>query len=154
MNNLFTYSFLIIIAFSIIITIFFGSTLTDYSTYNINEEDIYISDSGFAWPIPNFYHISSYFGHRTSPTSFASSYHSGLDIPAPESTYFLASISGTVTNASFKGSGGYTIIIQNEDILVTYCHVSPEFLVNVRRSCRTRASHRTSWTFPCIRYLK
>ena len=121
--------------------------MSDYSSYNINEEDIYISESGFAWPIPNFYHISSYFGHRNSPTSFASSYHSGLDIPAPENTYFLASISGTVIHTGFNGSGGHTIILQNEDTLVTYCHVSPNYLVNIRRQNRKRTSLRTSWTF-------
>ena len=121
--------------------------MSDYSSYNINEEDIYISESGFAWPIPNFYRISSYFGRRNSPTSFASSYHSGLDIPAPENTYFLASISGTVIHTGFNGSGGHTIILQNEDTLVTYCHVSPNYLVNIRRPNRKRSSFRTGWTF-------
>ena len=121
--------------------------MSDYSSYNINEEDIYISESGFAWPIPNFYRISSYFGHRNSPTSFASSYHSGLDIPAPENTYFLASISGTVIHTGFNGSGGHTIILQNEDTLVTYCHVSPNYLVNTRRQNRKRSNFRTSWPF-------
>ena len=121
--------------------------MSDYSSYNINEEDIYISESWFAWPLPNFYRISSYFGRRNSPTSFASSFHSGLDIPAPENTYFLASISGTVIHTGFNGSGGHTIILQNEDILVSYCHVSPNYLVNTRRQSRKRASFRTSWAF-------
>ena len=150
MKNLFSYSFLTIILISITVIIIFGSTLQDYSYYNINQEDIYISESGFVWPIPNFYHISSYFGYRNSPTSFASSYHSGLDIPAPENTYFLSSISGKIIHAGFKGSGGYTIIIQNEDTLVTYCHVSPNFLINVRWLCWKRSNSRTSWPLSCL----
>lgn len=92
MNNLFLYSFIFIIIITIIISLMSLSG-TDYSNYGINEEDIYISEEGFAWPIPGFYTISSYFGPRKSPTSYATSYHSGLDIPAKENTYFLASIS-------------------------------------------------------------
>lgn len=129
MNNLFSYIFILMI----LLIIFFSciSLNFNYSDFGINEEEIYISNAGFAWPIPGFYKISSYFGQRNSPTSFASSYHAGLDIPASENTYFLASISGTVTFTGFNGSGGYTIILENENIKVTYCHVSPNFLVNV-----------------------
>lgn len=118
--------------FVIIISIFSYSITPNYSDVNINPEDIYISESGFAWPIPGFYQISSYFGYRKSPTAFASSYHSGLDIPASEGTYFLATISGKVTYAGFNGSGGYTIILENDNTKATYCHVCPDFLVNVR----------------------
>lgn len=107
----------------------------DYSNYNINDGEIYISENGYAWPLPGFTKISSRFGARTSPTAYASSFHYGLDIPATEGTYFLASISGTVVFTGFKGSGGYTIIIENDDVKVIYCHVSPNFLVNTRRLC-------------------
>lgn len=130
MNNLFSYSFLFIIILTIVISCISSLSL-DYSNFEINEEDIYISENGFAWPIPNFYRISSYFGPRNSPTRYASSYHSGIDIPAPENTYFLASISGNITYTGFNGSGGYTIILENDNISITYCHVSPNFLVNV-----------------------
>lgn len=134
MNNLFSYSFIFMIILVIILSCMSSYSL-DYSNYNIEEKDIYISDKGFAWPIPGFIKISSYFGPRTSPTAYASSFHYGLDIPAQEGTYFLASISGTVVFTGFKGSGGYTIIIENNDIKVFYCHVSPNFLVSVRRLC-------------------
>ena len=130
MQNLFSYSFIFIIFIIIIISCMSSFTL-DYSNYNINKNDIYISDSGFVWPIPGFTKISSYFGPRNSPTSYASSFHYGLDIPAKEGTYFVSSICGKVVFAGFKGSGGYTIIIENVNTRVVYCHVSPNFIVNV-----------------------
>ena len=143
MNNLFSYSFIFMIIIVIIVSCMSSYTL-DYSNYNINEDDIYISQSGFAWPIPGFTKISSYFGARNSPTAYASSFHYGLDIPTIEGTYFLSSISGTVIFAGFKGSGGYTIIVENNETRVIYCHVSPNFIVNVRRPYRTSTSFRTS----------
>lgn len=130
MSNLFSYSFIFIIIFVIVVSCISSYTL-DYSNYNINENDIYISNRGFAWPLPGITRISSYFGTRNSPTAYASSFHYGLDIPATEGTYFLSSISGKVVFAGFKGSGGYTIILEKDNIRVIYCHVSPNFLVNV-----------------------
>lgn len=38
---------------------------------------------------------------------------------------------GSVTYTGFNGSGGYTIIIESENIRISYCHVSPNFLVKV-----------------------
>lgn len=102
MNSLFTYSFLFIIILGVIFSCISSPLNSDYSNYGIDENSIYISESGFTWPIPDFYQISSFFGPRSSPTSYASSYHNGIDIPASENTYLLASISGTITSASFK----------------------------------------------------
>lgn len=39
-------------------------------------------------------------------------------------------MSGTVVTASFSGSGGCTVTIKNENIYISYCHVSPNFLVS------------------------
>lgn len=90
------------------------------------------SNGKFIWPLPNYTFISSYFGNRASPTSKASSSHSGIDIPAPEGTPILAVCSGEVTFASWGAGGGYTIVIKNENlnISVSYCHVSPNFIVS------------------------
>ena len=62
-------------------------------------------EDNFMWPLDGYTYISSYFGYRNSPTSGASTYHSGIDIPAPEGTNILAVCSGTVTFASW-GAGG------------------------------------------------
>ena len=87
-------------------------------------------DGEFLWPIPEYSYISSFFGKRSSPTIGASSYHSGIDIPAPEGTPIFSVCSGIVTFASWGAGGGYTIVVQNENISISYCHVSPNFIVS------------------------
>ena len=61
----------------------------------------------------------------------ASSYHSGLDICAPEGTKLIATTSGKITFASFLGGGGYTITLTSGNVKFTYCHVSPNYIVKV-----------------------
>ena len=73
--------------------------------------------------------INSYFGYRTSPTAGASSYHSGLDIGAPEGSKLIAVTSGEITFTGFLGGGGYTITLTTGNIKFTYCHVSPFYIV-------------------------
>lgn len=94
-------------------------------------EDIEISEYGFAWPIPGYNKITSYFGKRNSPTQGASSYHKGIDIGAPEGTVLIAVADGKITYTGFLGGGGYTITLSIEDMKITYCHVSPTFIVEV-----------------------
>lgn len=129
---------------SIFIIIFFIPTIQIYSNQtsqvsdntssfqqaaqNITYPNI-SSISGFAWPLLNYTRISSYFGRRSSPTAYASSYHKGIDIPAPPGTNIYAAMSGTVVGAKFSGSGGCTVTIQNGNLFTSYCHVSPNFLV-------------------------
>ena len=86
--------------------------------------------SDFVWPLPDYNNISSYFGYRDSPTAGASSYHSGIDNPAPEGTPILAICSGVVTFTRWGACGGYTFVIENNDLKVSYCHVSPIYTVS------------------------
>ena len=65
------------------------------------------------------------------PLVGASSYHSGLDIGAPEGTKLVAITSGEITFASFLGGGGYTITLTSGNLKFTYCHVSPNYIVRV-----------------------
>ena len=75
--------------------------------------------------------ISSYFGKRTAPTPGASTYHKGVDIPAPEGTALIASCDGKITFTGFLGGGGYTITLTTtENIKISYCHVSPNYIVS------------------------
>ena len=54
MNNLFSYSFVIILVITIIISIISSSStaLFNYSDFNINTNDIIISSAGYTWPLP------------------------------------------------------------------------------------------------------
>lgn len=74
--------------------------------------------------------ITSNFGYRTAPTSGASSYHGGIDIAAPTGTNIIAVCSGKVSFTGFYGAGGYTVTIKTNTLSISYCHVSPVFLVN------------------------
>lgn len=147
MNNLFNFSFILFIIIAIIISILTPLSLLSYEDSGINPEDIFISKSGFTWPIPNKYYISSYFGYRDLKLQGSGPFHSGIDIPAKEGTYFLATMPGKITYIGFNGSGGYTIILENENIKAIYCHTSPNFIVNVRRLCRAITDYRASRPF-------
>ena len=95
-----------------------------YETFNI-------SGSIFYWPVPGYTRISSYFGNRISPTAGASSFHQGIDIPAPAGTSLVAAFSGIVTFIGFNGSGGYAIHIKNDNLQFIYHHVSPNYIVEI-----------------------
>ena len=82
-------------------------------------------------PIPGCTSISSPFDKRIAPIGGASIFHYGTDIPAPEGTQLIALHDGEITFRSFLGAGGYTITISFDNFKVSYCHVSPNFIVNV-----------------------
>ena len=118
----------------IFISIFFIPVIN--SNINLDSNDSYsdiiaFNPNGFVWPLPGYTKISSYFGKRVSPTSGASSSHSGIDIPAPEGSKFIAVADGQITFRQFLGAGGYTITLSFDNIKVSYCHCSPNFIVNV-----------------------
>ena len=75
--------------------------------------------------------LSSHFGKRNAPTSGASSFHYGIDIPAPQGTKFIAVADGEITFREFLGAGGYTITLSFDNFKVSYCHCDPNFIVKV-----------------------
>lgn len=131
--------------FLFIIIIFF---IISISTLQLSNFKQYSSsfDGEFIWPLSDYSYISSYFGKRSSPTSGASSYHSGIDIPAPEGTPILAVCSGKVTFASWGAGGGYTIVVENDNISVSYCHVSPNFKVSKGDLIIARNNYLKRWS--------
>lgn len=103
-----------------------------YEISNITGEIIYQGNStDFAWPIPGYTFISSSFGKRNAPTAGASTFHKGVDIPAPEGTCLIATIDGQITFTGFLGGGGYTITISKDNLKISYCHVSPNYIISV-----------------------
>lgn len=138
-NNFFKYGYLFFFIMLIFITIcicVFTPILSTNSSIQLitNSNKIYNITDEFAWPIPTSSYISSYFGYRTSPTWGASTYHSGIDIPASEGSGIIAVMSGTVVFTGFYGSGGCTIMVQSDNYLIVYSHVSPNYLVSVGQS--------------------
>ena len=125
----------VLIILTLFISIFFIPILDSKEniTYSnsINSEIITINPNGFVWPIPGYTRISSYFGKRISPTSGASSSHSGIDIPAPVGSKLIAIADGQITFTQFLGAGGYTITLSFDNYKVSYCHCDPNFIVKV-----------------------
>lgn len=128
-------SFILIISIAIIITCFSFTNVNlseeYYFKYNIDYSLVSSNILGFYWPLPSNHRISSFYGHRTSPTTGASSYHKGIDIPANENTYFISIMDCEIIYTGFNGSGGYSIICKNDAYKISYCHVSSNFLVSV-----------------------
>lgn len=125
----------LIIISTITICIFFIPFFS-YSNYNgsLNSGDFIFIDTSrdYIWPIPGYTRISSYFGKRNAPTAGAATYHTGVDIPAPEGTSLFAVCDGKITFTGFLGGGGYTITLEpeNTNVKFTYCHVSPNYIVS------------------------
>ena len=125
------------IFFSVIIILCFyintqnSNTNPDAIVTNIEDSSYYFSNSNFFWPLPGFHRITSPFGRRVSPTSGASTYHSGIDIAAPEGTNIFSVTTGKVIFIGFKGAGGFTITVESNNYNISYCHVSPKFIVTI-----------------------
>ena len=128
--------FIILVFLVIFITCFFSPTIL--GSYVTSYEDTYYSfdlNSEYVWPTPGYTSINSYFGRRNSPTAGASTYHKGIDIGAPQGSSFIAICKGKITYTGFLGGGGYTITLSVNNMKITYCHVSPNYIVKVRRCC-------------------
>ena len=134
LNNL-SKIFIHFISIIVIIPSLFIPTIASNSNLEIRNPEIYgsfdMSNSSFHWPVPGYTRISSYFGKRNSPTVGASSFHQGIDIPAPSGTNLVAVFSGTVNFIGFNGSGGYAIHIKNNNLQFVYHHVSPNYIVKI-----------------------
>ena len=90
-----------------------------------------VADAEFPVVGKSFKDITSGYGKRTAPTSGASTFHSGIDIGAPEGTKIIAIADGKVTKTAWGGAGGYTITIESGEYSFSYCHSDPNFIVKV-----------------------
>ena len=119
------------IIFTLIICTLFIPIISssNFEQIPIKKDLIFLGNSNYAWPIPGYTTLSSKFGKRIAPTTGASTFHKGIDIPASPGTNIFAIMSGTIVMAKFNGSGGCTVTIQNGNLFTSYCHVSPNFIV-------------------------
>lgn len=134
----FSYLTLIILGSTVFVSSFYiPAILDEFNTSEYDNNSFYSSSyllnlDEFVWPVPNSKTITSYFGRRNAPTAGSSTYHSGIDIAASSGSKIIAILSGTVTYTGFSGAGGYTITITSDDeFVISYCHVSPVFLVTI-----------------------
>ena len=81
--------------------------------------------SGYTWPCPGYTSISSDFGYRSDPFSGDTSFHSGIDIPAPSGTPVVAAASGTVEWSEPNATAGNWIgISHGNGVYTIYMHMS------------------------------
>lgn len=121
--------FITLIFLIIFISCFFGPTILGNYTDSKEIYDVIDLNDEYVWPAPGYTTITSYFGKRVSPTAGATSYHAGIDIGAPKGSKFIAVCDGTITFTGFFGGGGYTITLSVDNMKITYCHVSPDYIV-------------------------
>ena len=125
-------STLIILVVTLFVPLMYSGKIQIQNTNSISGSKL--ESPYFSWPIPGHTFISSYYGKRKSPTKGASSFHSGLDIPAPEGTPLYAIEDGEITFCSWGLGGGYTIVIKLSkypNMTISYCHVSPNIPVKL-----------------------
>ncbi|MCQ2531028.1 MAG: peptidoglycan DD-metalloendopeptidase family protein [Lachnospiraceae bacterium] len=73
------------------------------------------------WPLEDYFYVSSGFGPRWG------SFHSGIDIPAPEGTPVMAVDGGIVVLARWSptyDTGNYIVIYHGNDVYSEYMHLS------------------------------
>ena len=88
-----------------------------------------VSESGYMWPLPGWYRISSPFGYRINPVSGRAQNHGGIDIPASGVTPILAAKSGQVITSvygsgSYWSYGNYVVIDHGNGNSTLYAHMS------------------------------
>lgn len=82
------------------------------------------SESGYLWPLPGYYRLTSQFGYRIHPITGKAHSHTGIDVPAPGGTPILAAKSGqVVTSAKHYSYGNYVVIDHGNGNSTLYAHM-------------------------------
>ena len=83
------------------------------------------SETGYLWPLPGYYQLTSQFGYRIHPITGKPHSHTGIDIPAPGGTSILAAKSGQVVTSAYHYSyGNYVVIDHGNGNSTLYAHKS------------------------------
>lgn len=89
------------------------------------QQQVTYTGGSMMWPLPGKTYLSSYFGNREDPFTGLTSYHSGIDIPAPTGTEIHAACGGEVAWAYHSTSAGNWVGIDHGNGLYTvYMHMS------------------------------
>ena len=81
--------------------------------------------SGWQWPVPGYYTITSIFGPRSHPITGRPGNHTGTDIAAPGGTKILSARGGVVTISTYNSSYGNYVVVQHDNGISTlYAHMN------------------------------
>ena len=81
--------------------------------------------TGWQWPVPGRYKITSTFGPRIHPITGLPGTHTGTDVAAPKGTAILAARGGVVTISTYNNSYGNYVVVQHDNGIATlYAHMS------------------------------
>lgn len=81
--------------------------------------------TGWQWPVPGRYKITSTFGPRIHPITGLPGNHTGTDVAAPKGTAILAARGGVVTISTYNNSYGNYVVVQHYNGIATlYAHMS------------------------------
>ncbi len=130
--------FVSLVSIFVLIPVLFVPTLSS-NIFQIPDNESHqfiLNENSLTWPIPGYMKISSYFGKRSSPTKHASSFHQGVDIPAPAGTNLVATADSIVTYIGFNGSGGYSIHLKSNHFEFIYHHVSPNYIISPKQTVK------------------
>lgn len=87
-------------------------------------EEISSSSKGMVWPLPGFSNISSYFGNRLHPIKKETSFHDGIDIPAPQDTIVISPTNGVIAKTYNSYSLGNTVEIESGEYKFVFHHLN------------------------------
>ena len=80
--------------------------------------------TGWQWPVPGRYKITSTFGPRIHPITGLPGNHTGTDVAAPKGTAILAARGGVVTISTYNNSYGNYVVVQHDNGIATlYAHM-------------------------------
>ncbi len=78
-----------------------------------------------AWPVPNYFRLTSEYGNRLHPILKTQRFHNGIDIAAPIGASVVAASDGRVIMADWLGAYGKAIVIDHGGQVSTlYAHLS------------------------------
>lgn len=69
--------------------------------------------------------VTSGFGYRIHPITGSRSFHTGIDLAAPQGTPIAAAYGGTVQETGYtSGRGNYILLSHGDGLQTMYCHLS------------------------------